>query len=73
MNQIAEAIADNWFWSVMGAVAITWIGFATVESIIKRLSRERSRREVAAYIAEGSMSAEQGEKLLAAGEPASEE
>lgn len=30
--------------------------------------REESRREIAAYIAEGSMTAEQGERLMAAGE-----
>ena len=32
--------------------------------------REESRREIAAYIAEGSMTAEQGERLMAAGEKA---
>jgi len=30
--------------------------------------REESRREIAAYIAEGSMTAEQGERLMKAGE-----
>lgn len=46
----------------------------TIMSVVKsltrmvaRLARERTRREVAAYIAEGSMTPEQGEKLLAAG------
>ncbi|MBL4698046.1 MAG: hypothetical protein JKX70_04345 [Phycisphaerales bacterium] len=44
----------------------------TIMSIVKaltkmvgRLASERTRREVAAYIAEGSMTPEQGEKLLA--------
>tara|TARA_A100001391_G_scaffold84826_1_gene55582 strand:- start:512 stop:754 length:243 start_codon:yes stop_codon:yes gene_type:complete len=44
----------------------------TIMSIVKaltgmiaRLAGERTRREVAAYIAEGSMTPEQGEKLLA--------
>ncbi|MBL8877416.1 MAG: hypothetical protein JNM86_16615 [Phycisphaerae bacterium] len=32
--------------------------------------REESRREIAAYIAEGTMTAEQGERLMAAGEKA---
>ncbi len=43
----------------------------TVMSIVKaltgmvtRLASERTRREIAAYIAEGSMTPEQGEKLL---------
>jgi len=49
-------------------------GSITVVSIVKamtgmvaRLAAERTRREVAAYIAEGSMTPEQGERLLAAG------
>jgi len=33
--------------------------------MVTRLASERTRREVAAYIAEGSMTPEQGEKLLA--------
>ena len=44
----------------------------TIMSIVKactgligRLASERTRREIAAYIAEGSMTPEQGEKLLA--------
>ncbi|MFG0241487.1 MAG: hypothetical protein ACF8R9_01745 [Phycisphaerales bacterium JB054] len=36
------------------------------------LAREESRREIAAYVAEGSMSPEDAEKLLAAGVPARE-
>ena len=32
--------------------------------------REESRREIAAYIAEGSMTPEQGERLMQAGEAA---
>jgi len=49
-------------------------GAITVVSIVKsftrmigRLASERTRREVAAYIAEGSMTPEQGERLLASG------
>lgn len=68
MQTLFEAIAGNWFWSVIGCIAMVWVVLATIESIITRLSRERSRREIAAYIAEGSMTPEQGEKLLAAGE-----
>lgn len=36
-------------------------------STIASLSRERTRREIAAYIAEGSMTPEQGERLMKAG------
>ena len=36
-------------------------------SAIKGVAKERTRREIAAFIAEGSMSPEQGEKLMKAG------
>ncbi|MGQ0629005.1 MAG: hypothetical protein ACT4PL_13015 [Phycisphaerales bacterium] len=49
---------------VVGVVAI-------ISSTIKRTriaqAREESRREIAAYVAEGTMSAEDGAKLLEAG------
>ena len=54
-------------------VLIIVFTFVTIMSVAKsltrmvaRLANERTRREVAAYIAEGSMTPEQGEKLLAA-------
>ena len=37
-----------------------------VAGVIKSIARERSRREIAAYIAEGSMSAKDGERLMKA-------
>jgi len=47
-----------------GAVIVFWITAATVHAIYKRGSFERSRREIAAYVAEGSMTPEDGERLL---------
>lgn len=47
-----------------GAVVVFWITAATVHAIYKRGSYERSRREIAAYVAEGSMTPEDGERLL---------
>jgi hypothetical protein len=47
------------------------IGFLGMLGIIhamgKSKEREQTRREVAAYVAEGSMTPEQGERLLKAG------
>ena len=37
-----------------------------ITSILTTQAKERSRREIAAYIAEGSMSPEQGERLVRA-------
>ncbi|MBY0113453.1 MAG: hypothetical protein K2Y21_11565 [Phycisphaerales bacterium] len=51
-------------------------GTIVVVSVVKSIAgaavgiaRERTRREIAAFIAEGSLSPEQGEKLMAAGKP----
>jgi len=51
---------------IAGAITVVSI-FKSITGMIGRLAHERTRREVAAYIAEGSMSPEQGERLLAAG------
>ena len=48
--------------TVCGALAII---FGSITSVFNRISTERSRREIAAYIAEGSMTPEQGERLMA--------
>lgn len=44
--------------------------FKTVAGVIKSVARERTRREIAAFIAEGSMTPEQGERLMKAGRDA---
>ncbi len=51
----------------MGTVGLVWILSATFSGVLKTRARERSRREIAAYIAEGSMTPEQGERLMRAG------
>lgn len=62
---------DVLLWVVLGTIAVIWIVCATVTSMVKVLSRERTRREIAAYIAEGSLTPEQGERLMKAEEKAS--
>lgn len=39
----------------------------TIGSVVRTSARERTRREIAAYIAEGTMTPEQGERLIRAG------
>ncbi len=51
---------------IAGSITIVSVS-KSITGMIARLAHERTRREVAAYIAEGSMSPEQGERLLAAG------
>lgn len=56
-------------WILISAVAIVAIVGGYISGVLKSSARERSRREIAAYVAEGSMTPEQGEKLMKAGNP----
>ncbi len=48
-------------------IAIIAIVFGSVRRMVMSSNLEKSRREIAAYIAEGSMSPDDGERLLNAG------
>jgi hypothetical protein len=48
-----------------GIIAV--VGMKSLAGVFKTFARERTRREIAAFIAEGSMSPEQGERLMKAG------
>lgn len=48
-------------------VAIVAIVCGAIRQAIQTKQREQSRREIAAYIAEGSMSPDEGERLMNAG------
>lgn len=54
----------------IGFIAVISIVAGVVKSVLKTRERERSRREIAAYVAEGSMTSEEGVKLMDAGRPA---
>ena len=66
---IGEIIRDGEkLFLVLGAGVFTlWIVLHTVHATLTSLARERTRREIAAYIAEGSMTPGQGEGLIKAG------
>ena len=59
--------SETLFLLVGGAVAITAIVGGCIKSVVGSLARERTRREIAAYIAEKSMTPEEGERLMSAG------
>ncbi len=54
---------------MMGAVAVTAIVCGTIASALKFMSRERTRRELAAYLSEGTITPEQAERILKAKTP----
>jgi len=55
---------DIFIFLVGGVIAVTAILTGLITSVVKTRSRERTRREIAAYIAEGPISPEQGERLI---------
>lgn len=67
MENVIQQLLDNEDTLLMlliaGTVVICSL-FSAVTKIATGLARERTRREIAAYIAEGSMSPEQGERIL---------
>ena len=65
LKQLVEG--DNLLFVIGGTIAIVAIVFSAIKGIVTSGSRERSRREIAVYIAEGSMTPEQGERLMKAG------
>ena len=48
-------------------IAVIAIVFSSIKRMVVSSNVEKSRREIAAYIAEGSMTPEDGERLLSAG------
>lgn len=50
-----------------GTVAVMAIIFGTIQKVSETKHREQTKREVAAYIAEGSMTPEDGERIINAG------
>ena len=53
-----------------GSLGLTGIVFGCATAMVKSTAREKTRREIAAYIAEGAMTPEQGERLMRAGKNA---
>lgn len=49
------------------AVALVWIIAGTLSTVLKTKHREQTRREIAAYVAEGTISPSDAAQLLAAG------
>ena len=57
---------------VGGVVAVIAIVFYTMQKITVTRQRETTKREVAAYVAEGSMTPEDAERIIKAGKSSKE-
>ncbi len=66
---VAEILQDeDKLLLVLGAGVIAlWLLLRVFSGVLTTMARERTKREIAAYIAEGSMTPEQGERLIKAG------
>ncbi len=66
MQDLLQIIHDHFLFAAIAACFIIGMLLNAITRIINNTSRERSRREIAAYIAEGSITPEQGERLIKA-------
>lgn len=67
MMTLAEEMVPAVMFAAMGVVGVAWVIGAYWSEARETREREQSRREIAAYVAEGSMSPADGERLIAAG------
>jgi hypothetical protein len=72
-NDLMAFVSRNALFVIGGTIAIIAIICGAITSVVKTLATERTRREIAAYIAEKSMTPEQGERLMIAGRAKDEE
>jgi len=66
MELLLHAVVDHFIYVLIAGTILAGIILRALTTIVTTAAHERSRREIAAYIAEGSMPAEQGERLLRA-------
>lgn len=71
-NEVESVIAITFIFGGGVTIALVSIISSAIVKAKKVAAREETRREIAAYVAEGSMSGEQAERLMAAGEKPSD-
>lgn len=64
----AATQGNNFWWLMLFGMIVITTAISRTMSAVKASAREKTRREIAAFIAEGSMTPEQGEKLMKAGD-----
>jgi hypothetical protein len=66
MESLCEAAGQNMIYLIIGACLLAGMVLRAITAIVKTQAREKSRREIAAYVAGGSITPEQAERLLRA-------
>jgi hypothetical protein len=65
---IARLLSEDVFVpTLIAGGIIVIVTIKSLASVLRTFAREKTRREIAAFIAEGSMSPDQGERLMKAG------
>ncbi|MFK7759489.1 MAG: hypothetical protein AB8C13_06035 [Phycisphaerales bacterium] len=68
INSLGHNLVPALLFSALGVVAVIGIVFGTINSTAKKKESEKTKRELAAYVAEGSISPEDAERILRADE-----
>ena len=69
MEALISLLANNMYVVVVAIVCLAIMAhsfFRAMTEVLTSFGRERSRREIAAYIAEGTLSPDQGERIMKA-------
>ena len=66
MDNLLTQVGEHLVPILFGVCFVVAILLKSLTTIVTHQSHEKSRREIAAYIAEGSLTPEQGERLLKA-------
>ena len=69
MHEVLNLLENHMYVVVIAVISLAVLAnslIRAVTSVLDTQTKERSRREIAAYIAEGSLTAEQGERLVRA-------
>lgn len=66
MQPLLEAAAQWYVITVIAGCSALGMLLKSLTTVVTTAARERSRREIAAYVAEGTIPADQGERLMRA-------
>ena len=66
MDALLSDLGENIVYLVIGVCVLTGFLTKSLTTIVTNNAREKSRREIAAYVAEGSITPEHGERLIRA-------
>jgi hypothetical protein len=66
MERLCEAAAENMVFLIIGVCVLAGMVLNCITTLVRTQLQERTRREIAAYTAEGSIRPDQAERLIRA-------